>query len=79
MTMTSAALAARREYKRQWRAKNPDKVKQQQERYWEKRAAATKCEHTGAMNCRGCEYSRNPALFDGGCEYPQQATEGAQG
>lgn len=41
MTMTSAALAAaaRREYKRQWRAKNPDKVKAANERYWTKKGA----------------------------------------
>ena len=39
MTMTSAALAARREYKRQWRAKNPDKVKAANDRYWTKKGA----------------------------------------
>ena len=39
MTMTSAAIAARREYKRQWRAKNPDKVKAANERYWTKKGA----------------------------------------
>ncbi len=36
--MTEKALAARREYKRQWAKKNPDKVKAQQERYWAKKA-----------------------------------------
>ena len=76
--MTEQARAAQRAYKAEWRRKNPDKVKQAQERYWEKRAAATKCEHTGATNCRGCKYSSDPALFDGGCQYPQQATEGAR-
>ena len=29
-----AARAARREYQRRWRAKNPDKVKAATERYW---------------------------------------------
>lgn len=37
--------AARREYYREWRKKNPDKVKAIQERYWMKKAmaAAKKC------------------------------------
>ncbi len=39
MTMTNAAIAARREYKRQWRAKNPDKVKAANDRYWAKKGA----------------------------------------
>lgn len=38
--MTESAKAARREYKRQWAKNNPDKVRAQQERYWNKRAAA---------------------------------------
>lgn len=29
--------AARREYMRQWRKKNPDKVRATQNRYWERR------------------------------------------
>lgn len=37
--MTEQAIAARRAYKAEWARKNRDKVKQQQERYWEKRAA----------------------------------------
>ena len=36
--MTDEAKAARREYKRQWRKNNPDKVKAQQDRYWQKKA-----------------------------------------
>lgn len=36
--MESSAKLARREYMRQWRAKNKNKVKLIQERYWEKRA-----------------------------------------
>lgn len=35
--MTKEAIAARREYKRLWAKKNPDKIKAQQRRYWEKR------------------------------------------
>ena len=37
--MTEQAKAARRAYKAEWARQNPDKVRQQQERYWEKRAA----------------------------------------
>lgn len=32
-----AKREARRAYYRQWRAKNPDKVKAYQERYWDKK------------------------------------------
>lgn len=41
-----SATEARRAYKRAWAAKNPDKVKAQQERYWQKRAAEATAEHT---------------------------------
>ena len=37
--MTEQAKAARRAYRAEWARKNRDKVKRQQERYWEKRAA----------------------------------------
>lgn len=39
MAMTEAALEARRAYKREWAKKNKDKVREQQERYWAKKAA----------------------------------------
>ena len=39
--MTEQAAAARRAYKRAWAAKNPDKIKAQQARYWERRAQQT--------------------------------------
>lgn len=42
--MTNEAIEARRAYKRKWAKKNPDKVKQQQERYWQKIAEAAKKE-----------------------------------
>ena len=48
--MTEQAAAARRAYKRKWAKENPDKVKAQQERYWEKRAeqeAAAEAKPTG--------------------------------
>lgn len=37
--MTEQARAARRAYKRAWARKNPDKIKAQQERYWQRQAA----------------------------------------
>ena len=37
-TMTEQAAAARRAYKRKWAKENPDKVKAQQERYWQRKA-----------------------------------------
>lgn len=37
--MNEKALAARRAYKREWQRNNPDKTKQYQERYWNKKAA----------------------------------------
>ena len=39
--MNEKALEARRAYKREWNRKNKDKVKAAQERYWNKKAAAT--------------------------------------
>ena len=36
--MTEAAKAAQRAYKAEWRRRNPDKVKEQQRRYWERQA-----------------------------------------
>lgn len=36
--LSEQAIAARREYKKMWARNNPDKVKAQQERYWQRRA-----------------------------------------
>lgn len=38
--LTKEAAEARRAYKRQWAKTNPDKVKAQQERYWQRKAEA---------------------------------------
>lgn len=38
-TLKELAAKERREYFRQWRAKNPDRVRENNRRYWEKRAA----------------------------------------
>lgn len=37
MTLEERVREERREYFRQWRAKNSDKVKENDRRYWEKR------------------------------------------
>lgn len=37
--LSEEAKQQRREYQRKWRAANPDKVREIQLRYWEKRAA----------------------------------------
>ncbi len=42
--MEQQARAAQREYMRQWRARNKDKVKAAQEIYWEKKAKKMNCE-----------------------------------
>ncbi|MBR4908268.1 MAG: hypothetical protein IKZ43_04565 [Acidaminococcaceae bacterium] len=36
--LSEQAIAARREYKKAWARNNRDKVRAQQERYWQKRA-----------------------------------------
>ena len=38
--MTDKALEARRAYKREWARRNPDKIRAQQARHWERKAAA---------------------------------------
>lgn len=42
--MDDNAKLARREYMRQWRARNKEKVKVHQERYWENKAKNLKSE-----------------------------------
>lgn len=39
MALAERAREERREYFRQWRAKNKDKVRENNRRYWERRAA----------------------------------------
>lgn len=38
--ISDAARIARNEYAREWRKRNPDKVKKANERYWERKAKA---------------------------------------
>lgn len=42
--MTEKAKEARRAYKRKWQRENRDKVRAQQERYWNKKAEAAAAE-----------------------------------
>ena len=42
LSLSEEARNAQREYKRQWRAANPDKVKESNRRYWERRAQMLK-------------------------------------
>ena len=53
MDMQELKREARREYQRQWRKKNPVKLKAAQERYWLKKAAeiAAKREKTSKNEC----------------------------
>lgn len=39
--MTKKAAEARRQYKRAWAKRNPEKIREYQERYWNKRAEET--------------------------------------
>jgi len=38
MSMSEKAKELRRQYQREWRKRNPDKVKKHQKRYWERQA-----------------------------------------
>lgn len=40
--MNEEAKKARREYQKQWRKKNPEKIREIQKRYWEKQAEKNK-------------------------------------
>ena len=46
--MTDKAKEARRAYKRKWQRENPEKVRAQQERYWNKKAEQAKAAQTAA-------------------------------
>lgn len=48
--LSTPAVEERRKYFRQWRAKNPDKVKAANRRYWEKKAAQLKAGEAYAEN-----------------------------
>lgn len=46
--MSKAALEARRAYQREWYAKNRDKKREYQQRYWAKKASETASERKKA-------------------------------
>lgn len=46
--LTDAAREAQREYMREWRRKNPDRVREKNKRYWERKAAERKEDPTHA-------------------------------
>lgn len=46
MELTAEARAAKNEYMKQWRAKNKDRVRAINQRYWERRAAKREGEKT---------------------------------
>lgn len=46
--LSEEARNARNEYYRAWRAKNPDKVRSSNERYWRKKAAEMAATDKGA-------------------------------
>ena len=58
--MSEAAREARKAYQREWNRKNKDKVKANQARYWERKAAKAK-EQEQAKARRGKTDTRPPA------------------
>lgn len=53
---TEAARVARRDYLMQWRKNNPDKVREYNRRYWERRAAASGKANTKPDHYAGADY-----------------------
>lgn len=47
---SEAARMAKREYARQWRRRNPEKVRENNRRYWEKKAAKRKNDESEVKN-----------------------------
>lgn len=45
--MDEKARAAQREYLREWRKRNPDKVRENNRKYWQRRAARLAAEREG--------------------------------
>lgn len=47
--MNDKAKELKRQYEREWRRKNKDKVKAAQERYWERKASKSKLNNKGEI------------------------------
>ena len=52
---TAAAIEARRKYQKDWYAKNRDKFKVYQQRYWERKAASNAADTSGAKAVKQCD------------------------
>lgn len=50
MNLSDKAKAAQREYKRQWREKNREKIQAYNTQYWEKKAASKGVKEEGEKN-----------------------------
>ena len=48
--MSEKGNEARRAYKREWARRNPDKIREQQRRYWERKAAAAEGRQQAAQD-----------------------------
>lgn len=53
--ITKAAAEARRQYQKAWYAKNKDKVKEYQQRYWERKAASNAADTSEAKAVKQCD------------------------
>lgn len=53
--ITEAAAEARRQYQKAWYAKNKDKVKGYQQRYWERKAASNAADTSEAKAVKQCD------------------------
>ena len=57
--MTEQAQEARRAYKREWARRNPDKVREQQARYWQKRAERQTQEAQAESEAQQLEFTQH--------------------
>lgn len=64
--MTEAAKEARREYIRQWRKRNPDKMRRYAEAHWERKAQQTK--ETTTEETRGTDAKNDCRNVGPGCK-----------
>ena len=62
--MSDAAKKAERDYKREWRRRNKDKVKASQTRYWEKKALQGKEVIEGERDEALVQDRRDPAVSE---------------
>ena len=62
--ISDAAKKAERDYKREWRRRNKDKVKASQARYWEKKALQGKEVIEGECDETCLQDGRDPAVSE---------------